>query len=120
MFDPIGLGLENFDAIGAYRTKYSATSSSTIDASAMLPTGETFNSLPQLAMILSQGIHLQELTDCASHKMMTYALARTLTAVEARILEQIRTEWACQGLGLKDLMKDIVTNDTFKFRRGEP
>jgi hypothetical protein len=28
-------------------------------------------------------------------------------------------QWAAQGYGLKDLMKDIVTNDTFKFRRGE-
>jgi hypothetical protein len=48
-------------------------------ASGMLPTGETFNSLPQIADILSQGTHLQQLTDCASHKMMTYALARDPT-----------------------------------------
>ena len=74
MLDPIGLGLENFDAIGAYRTKYAATATTTIDSSGMLPTGETFSSLLQLAAILSQGTHLQQLTDCASQKMMTYAL----------------------------------------------
>jgi hypothetical protein len=120
VLDPIGLGLENFDAIGAYRTKYSATSTTTIDASGTLPTGETFHSLPQLAMILSQGMHLQQLTDCASHTMMTYALSRDLTTADGPYLNQIRMQWSAQGYGLKDLMKDIVINDTFKFRRGEP
>jgi hypothetical protein len=119
LLDPIGLGLENFDAIGAYRTKYSATSATTIDSSGMLPSGETFSSLGQLAMILSTGTHGQQLTDCASHKMMTYALSRSLTASDNPYLNQVRTTWSGQGFGLRDLMKDIVVNDTFKFRRGE-
>jgi hypothetical protein len=119
--DPIGLGLENFDAIGMYRTKYSATSTTTIDSSGMLPSGETFTSLTQLASILEGGMHGQQLTDCASHKMMTYALSRALNdpGSDSPYLNQVRTTWAGQGYGLKDLMKDIVTNDTFKFRRGE-
>jgi hypothetical protein len=119
VLDPIGLGLENFDAIGAYRTKYSATSTSTIDASGMLPTGETFSSVSQLAQILAMGAHAQDLTDCASKKLMTYALSRSLTSTDQPYLNQVRTQWAGQGLGLKALMKDIVVNDTFKFRRGE-
>jgi Protein of unknown function (DUF1592)/Protein of unknown function (DUF1588)/Protein of unknown function (DUF1595)/Protein of unknown function (DUF1587)/Protein of unknown function (DUF1585) len=120
LLDPIGYGLENFDGIGAYRTKYSATSTTTIVASSTLPTGETFNSLPQLALILSQGKHLQQLTDCASHKMMTYALARDLTTSDDPYLNQVRMQWSGQGYSLRDLMKDVVINDTFKFRRGEP
>jgi hypothetical protein len=116
--DPIGLGLENFDAIGKYRTSYSA-GGPTIDSSGMLPSGETFQSLPQLAMILSQGTHLQQSTDCASHKMMTYALSRELGSSDDPYLNQIRTTWATQGWGLKPLLKDIVLNDTFRFRRGE-
>jgi hypothetical protein len=119
-FDPIGYGLENFDPVGAYRTKYSATSTTTIDASGMLPTGQTFSSLPQLAMVLSQGLQLEQLTDCASRKMMTYALARELTLADVPYLNQVQMQWSTQGYGLKDLMKDVVTNDTFKFRRGEP
>ena len=61
----------------------------------------------------------RSLTDCASRKMMTYALARDLTTSDDPYLNQVRSHWATQGYGLKDLMKDIVTNDTFKFRRGE-
>jgi hypothetical protein len=118
LLDPIGLGLENFDAIGKYRTSYTV-GGPPIDTSGMLPTGEMFTSLSQLAGILSQGPHLQELTDCASHKLMTYALSRALGTTDDPYLNQVRTTWAGQGYGLKDLMKDIVTNDTFKFRRGE-
>jgi hypothetical protein len=118
MLDPIGLGLENFDAIGKYRSSYTAGGPA-IDSSGMLPSGETFTTLAQLATILSSGMHGQQLTDCASHKMMTYALSRELVDSDTPYLNQVRTTWAGQGYGLKDLMKDIVTNDTFKFRRGE-
>ena len=119
VLDPIGLGLENFDAIGAYRTKYSASSTTPIEASGMLPSGETFSSVSELAAILSTGERLQQLTDCTSQKMMTYALSRELTASDQPFLDQVRTTWAGQGWGLKALMKDIVLNDTFRSRRGE-
>jgi hypothetical protein len=119
VLDPIGLGLENFDGIGAYRTKYSAKDTTTIDASGMLPTGETFSSVAQLAQILSMGGHLQELTDCASQKLMTYALSRSLVPGDSPYLNQIRTTWAGQGYGMKALLKDIVDSESFRFRRGE-
>jgi hypothetical protein len=116
--DPIGLGLENFDGIGAYRTAYGAPGSPPIDASGMLPTGEMFSSLSQLAAILSSGTHLQQLTDCASSKLMTYALSRELAPTDQLYLDQIRASWTSQGWGLKALMKDIVLNDTFRKRHG--
>jgi len=127
MLDPIGLGLENFDGIGAYRTTYGAAGGPPIDASGMLPTGEQFSSLSQLAAILSSNMplasgqpsHLQQLTDCASRKLMTYALSRELTDTDEPYLNQIRTTWAGQGWGLKPLLKDIVLNDTFRKRHGE-
>jgi hypothetical protein len=119
LLDPIGLGLENFDGIGAYRTKYAPTDATPIDSSGMLPTGEMFSSVSQLAAILSSGMHLQQLTDCASQKMMTYALSRELTDSDQPYLSQIRTTWATQGWGLQTLMKDIVLNDTFRKRHGE-
>ena len=118
--DPIGLGLENFDAIGKYRTTY-APGGPTIDSSGMLPSGEMFQSLPQLAGILATGTHLQESTDCASQMMMTYALSRALDdpGSDTAYLAQIRNTWSTQAWGLKPLLKDIVLNDTFRFRRGE-
>jgi hypothetical protein len=119
VLDPIGLGLENFDGIGAYRTRYGDATSPTIDASGMLPTGEMFSSVSQLASILSSGDHLAKLKDCASRKLMTYALSRELGPSDDPYVNQIQTSWATQGWGLKALMKDIVLNDTFRKRRGE-
>jgi hypothetical protein len=115
--DPIGLGLENFDAIGAYRTKYA--NGDTIDSSGVLPTKEMFSSLSQLASILSAGDYQKKLTDCASEKMMTFALSRSLGSTDEAYLEQIRGKWATEGYGLKALLKNIVLNDTFRWRHGE-
>jgi hypothetical protein len=117
--DPIGLGLENFDAIGAFRSTYA--NGEAIDSSGVLPTKEMFNSTAQLADILSAGTYLSKLTDCASQKMMTYALSRSLTPADQAYLDQVRGQWAApaQAWGLKALLKDIVLNDTFRFRRGE-
>jgi hypothetical protein len=115
--DPIGLGLENFDAIGAYRAKYA--NGDTIDSSGVLPTKETFSTVAELATILSSGTKLTQLTDCASEKLMTYALSRSLNDADQPYLNQVRTKWSADGFGIKALLKDIVVNDTFKFRRGE-
>src|SRR5204863_398605 len=56
--DPIGLGLENFDAIGAYRTKYA--NGDMIDSSGVLPTKEMFSNVSQLAMLLSSPANQQK------------------------------------------------------------
>jgi hypothetical protein len=117
--DPIGLGLENFDAIGAYRQKYAASDANPIDSSGVMPTKETFSTVAQLAGILSSGSYAEKLTDCASEKMMTFALSRSLGAADEPYLGQIRAKWKTDGYGLKALLKNIVLNDTFRWRHGE-
>jgi hypothetical protein len=114
LLDPIGLGLENYDAIGQFRTTYD--NGDQIDASGQLPTGETFAGVQQLATILSTDTRLN---DCVSDRMMTYALSRELGPSDEPYLAQIRTGWAAGGYGLRGLLKQIVLNDTFRFRRGE-
>ena len=116
--DPVGLAFENFDGIGAYRTK-DPTSGTPIDTSGMLVTGETFTSRAELIATLSSGEHLQQLLDCASRKVMTYALSRSLTATDDPFLGQVRGDWAAQGYGLEALLKDVVVSQTFRYRRGE-
>jgi hypothetical protein len=112
--DPIGMGLENFDAIGAYRTKYD--NGDAIDSSGVLPDKSTFKSLLDLNQILSKPDD-SRLTDCASSKLLTYALSRGVGDSDAPYLKQIRDVW--QGGNMKTLVKQIVLNDTFRFRRGE-
>jgi hypothetical protein len=132
--DPIGLGLENFDGIGAYRAKYG--DGTVIDPSGALPDGSTFTSLAQLAKLMStgdptatdptKGGRLQELTNCASQQLMNYSVSRPLalsgnsmTPTDDPYLAQVQSSWAKDGTwGIKALIKAIILNDTFRFRHG--
>jgi hypothetical protein len=114
ILDPIGLGLENFDATGHFRTKYA--NGDTIDSSGVLPDGTTFSNLKDLATVLSKPGDTR-LVDCASQKLMTFALSRQVVDSDQVYLQQIRESW--KGGNLHDLLKQIVLNDTFRFRRGE-
>lgn len=114
VLDPIGIGLENFDAIGRYRTTYS--NGDAIDSSGVLDKA-TFKNLAELTALLSNPAD-PRLTDCTSKTMMTYVLSRATVATDGPYLDQIRHNW--KGGDLKVLLKQIVLNDTFRFRRGEP
>jgi hypothetical protein len=114
VLDPIGLGLEHFDGIGKYRPSYS--NGEAIDASGELPDGTAFEGLTQLSDVLAGDERLME---CASKKLLTYALSRELVGTDTPYLQQIRQNWEEDGLGLAALLKQIVLSDTFRFRRGE-
>jgi hypothetical protein len=114
--DPIGLGLENFDGIGAYRATYG--NGQPIDATGMLPDGTTFNGLPALAAILSQGSRQTEMLSFAVRQLMTYALARPLGDGDAPAVTQVQQQWATQGYAFKALLEDVVLSETFRSRHG--
>jgi hypothetical protein len=114
ILDPIGLGLENFDAIGQYRTQYA--NGDAIDASGMLPSGEKFNGLGELSKLLADD---PRLVDCASQKLLTYALSRRLVDSDQPFLEQLRTQWRADGTSMRALLEDIVRSEPFRYRRGE-
>jgi hypothetical protein len=115
--DPIGLGLENFDAVGRFRQTY--PNGDAIDASGVMPDGATFNGLPSLAALLGRNADTR-LIDCAAKKLMTYGLSREITDADGPYVNQVRDNWKKQGLGMRNLLKTIILNDTFRFRRGEP
>jgi hypothetical protein len=119
--DPVGLGMENFDGIGTYRTAYG--NGNPIDSSGQLPDGTTFTSVQQLATLLSSGTRLTEMVNFASQQLMTYAVSRPLnltfmTGTDTPYLTQIQTQWATQQYALKALIQDMVLNQTFRERRG--
>jgi hypothetical protein len=114
VLDPIGLGLEDFDAIGRARTAY--PNGDPVVVGGTLPGGKTFSGLVELSNILSQDRHL---TDCASQKLMTYALGRSLGAADQPYLDQIRFRWKTNGTSLRALVKAVAQSDAFRNRRGE-
>jgi hypothetical protein len=115
VLDPIGIGLENFDGVGRYRTTY--TNGDAIDASGVMPSGEKFNGLKQLNQIVAKDARF---FTCASSKALNYALGRNLTPADAPFLDQILYRWRHRGTSVRALLKAVVASDTFRYRRGEP
>lgn len=113
--DPIGLGLESFDAIGRYRERYAEGDA--VDASGVLPSGETFDGLLELSSLLAKD---DRLADCASEKLLTYALSRKLEDGDQPFLAEIRERFTRDGGSVRALLEQIVLSEPFRSRRGEP
>jgi len=114
MMDPIGLGLENFDGIGRFRTEDKGFP---IDASGALPNGMEFEGASGLIDHLSNDTNL---THCMSEKLLTYALGRGVETADDPYLEDITNQFVEGGLTFSQLVLSIVTSEPFRMRRGEP
>ncbi len=90
--DPLGLALENFNALGQWRDR---ERDQPIDASGTLLSGESFSDVRKLKRILAEG-HRREFYRCLSEKMFVYAIGRGLTyqdvATMDTILERLERE----------------------------
>ena len=112
ILDPVGLGLEHFDAIGRYRETYAG--GLPVDAVGKLTDGSNFDGLVQLADAMSKD---PGFVACAAKKLFVYGLGRTV-GESGGYVDQIVTQWQSQGLSLRNLLKAMVVNDTFRSRRG--
>jgi hypothetical protein len=114
LMDPIGLGLEHFDAIGRYRETESGRA---VDASGVL--GDTsFSGVRELSALLSQDARLQT---CFAQQLLTYAVGRSFhgSAGHAYADGLIESASAAGQRGVRDLLKAVVQSDAFRTRRGE-
>jgi hypothetical protein len=110
--DPLGFGLENFDAVGVWRDKDGAIP---IDSSGTLPTGETFRGPRELKTILRS--HSTEFTNCLTRKMLTYALGRGLEEYDRCTVDRIASTLAVNHYRFSALVMGIVQSDPFQKRR---
>ena len=117
LMDPIGFGMENYDAIGAYRT---TDNSLPVDASGTLPTGEMFNGIVQLAPLIAKN---PAFPPCLASKLYTYALGRGVdtdpTQMDTTTLAAVSAAFSKGGLKFQDLVGGVVTSAPFLNRRGE-
>jgi hypothetical protein len=110
--DPLGFGLENFDAIGAWRTK---DGEHDIDASGKLPDGQSFNGPPELRKILTAD--RDAFTVGMTERMLTYALGRGLESYDRRTVRSIAGETAEQDYRFSSLVAGIVKSLPFQHRQ---
>jgi hypothetical protein len=111
--DPYGLALENFDAIGQYRTSYGE--GSPIDASTELPDGTRFSGL---SGVIADVQRHPELNTCIASNLLTYGLGRELTDADKPYLNLVAQRWASDALTLPRLIESLVLADTFRKRHG--
>jgi hypothetical protein len=112
--DPLGFGLENYDAIGKWRTMDGKFA---IDTSGVLPSGKTFSTPLQMREVLTT---LQaDFSRCLTEKMLIYALGRGLKNYDKRTVADIDTKLAAQGNGFQTLVNLVVHSLPFEERRGE-
>jgi hypothetical protein len=115
LFEPLGLGLENFDEVGQYHTE-NGGALGLVDPNGALPDGTPFQGLLGLAPLLSTS---SQLTDCAARQLLTYATGRPLTDADARSVASIEATWSQAGLTMRELLAAIVTDDIFRYRHAE-
>lgn len=113
--DPIGFGLENFDAIGAWRAK---DGEAPIDASGKFAGGDAFAGASDLAALLARK-HADEFRRCLAEKLLTYALGRGVEFYDRPATERIMTELRRHEDRFSALVLAVVESFPFQHRRTE-
>jgi hypothetical protein len=111
--DPLGFGLENFDAVGAWRTE---DGKFPVDAAGSLPDGRSFAGPDDLKAILRQDS--DEFTRCVTEKLLTYALGRGLERYDRRTVKAIARRVAENDHRFSALVIEIAKSLPFQMRKG--
>ncbi len=112
--DPLGFGLENFDAIGAWRTQ---DGKFPIDASGSLPDGRSFQGPQELRAILKTDRNA--FSECLTEKLLTYALGRGLERYDRPTVKKISGSLTTHEYRFSSLVLEIVNSLPFQMRRGD-
>ena len=113
--DPIGLALENFNALGQWRDEEEGV---VIDSAGKLVTGEKFTNVMELKTILATS-RKQDFYRCLTEKMLTYAIGRGVEYYDAPTVDAIMAQLVKEGGGMKDLIYAITGSVPFQKRRGD-
>ena len=113
ILDPIGFGLENFDAIGRWRNQ--DDTGGAIDAAGELPGEKRFSSPRELKAIIAS--RKDELAQNLTRKLLAYALCRQLEGYDEIVVDQLMETIAKDGYRMQTLISEIVTSYPFVNRR---
>jgi len=123
--DPLGLSLENYNAIGQWRYAERSTEKGqnksdavkqAIDSSGKLMSGESFSGAEELAEILAAN-RKEDFYRCLTEKILTFGLGRGMTYRDTTAIDNIIEMTKNEGGKLKSLYKAIITSIPFTHRR---
>ena len=119
--DPLGLAMENFNAIGQWRDEEKgrrafrgreAEPDQPIDPSGKLMTGETFSSVDELAGILADK-RKDDFYRCLTEKLFTFALGRGITYRDSTAIDLVVEQVKKDNGSMRTLYKSIITSVPF-------
>lgn len=108
--DPWGISLENFDAIGRFRT---SVHEKPVDATAVLFNKKELEGVAGLKSYLMAD-RQDQFAKALVHKMSTYALGRPMSFADRGELDRIAAELKTCGNGLRDLVSLIIHSRLFR------
>ena len=112
LMDPLGLSLENFDAVGQWREV--GASNEPIDASGALPDGTRFSGVAELKQVLLA--HREQFVNTLTEKLLTYALGRGLEHYDAPAVRRITRAAGSADHRFSALVLGIVESVPFRMR----
>lgn len=110
--DPLGFGLENFDAIGRWRTTQNGAP---LDTSGVTPEGEAFSGPVELKQLLFT--RKDQFTRNAVGKFLSYALGRELTPYDRAVTRRITDQVMADDGSMHSLIMAVVTSHPFLNRQ---
>ncbi len=103
--DPLGFAMENFDAVGRWRSSYGRNT--TLDPSGELPDGQAFADIRELKKILLSREDL--VARAMTEKMLAYATGRRIVPSDRPNVDRI----IASSEGLHDLIEQVVVSEPF-------
>jgi hypothetical protein len=115
MMDPIGLSLENFDAVGRWRDRMEGNTS--IDVSGVFPDGTKFEGVTGLREVLMS--RPEQFVTNVVEKMLVYALGRGVEHYDGPAVRAIRREASQRNYSFSSIILGIVNSTPFQMRRSQ-
>jgi len=111
VIDPMGLALENFDAVGQFRTADSRAANAPIDASTVLTSGRTIDGPAELREFLASAPSRFALS--FAEKLMMYSVNRPLEYSDMPQVRAVVRGAAKENYTLSSIVQGIVRSDAF-------
>lgn len=109
--DPLGFALENFDAIGQWRTKY-RNKGGLIDATGTLPGGKEFQTFPEFRALLLQ--QREKVARAITEKAFSYALGRGVEIADRPEIDSIIDDLKQNNWTFRFLIRRVVLSPAFQ------
>jgi hypothetical protein len=114
LIDPIGFGLEQYDATGRFRTHDEGREDCVISGQGeLVDLGATFNGPAELADTL---VEADLLDACAVSHLFQFTAGRTQREADVRLVSSLGERFTGGGHDLAALLLDVVSSEAFRHR----